>query len=127
MSRDVSGSNRKFTAEGISFRVAADANFTEMISKFENSMIATSGKNMRKMVKRVTSREGVVLVTNAAERDVLKSFAEQLDPVAFTYTNAAGDKYRCTGSLEIENNETEENRTTCQVLPDEDWTTFLGA
>jgi len=126
MPYDVSGSLRKFTVEGVPFRVAADANLTETISKFENSMIATSGKSMRKMMKRPPIREGLVLVTNSVERDVLKGYAEQLEPVAFSYTNAAGDTYRCEGTLEIENNETEENRTTCQVLPDDDWTLFAG-
>jgi len=126
MPRDISGSNRKLTVEGISFNVAADANFTEMVSRFENSIIPTSGKGMRKMVRRVTTTEGVVLVTNSADRATLKSFSEALDLLQLTYVNAAGDTYRCTGALEIENNETEENRTSCQLLPQDDWTLFQG-
>lgn len=123
-SRKLAGSIRKLTIEGISFDVAADANITETFTAWENSMIPTSGGSMRKMVKRVPMREGIVLVTDADEREVLKSFAEGLDLVKVTYTNAAGDSYRCEGTIEIENNETEENRTSVQVHPQGDWTKF---
>ena len=123
---DTAGSIRKLTIEGIPYRVAADANITETLTQFENSMIATSGRAMRKMIKRVPIREGVVLVTNGAEREALKAAAESVDDLKISYTNAGGDTYRCEGTIEIENNETEENRTTCQVHPREDWTFFAG-
>jgi hypothetical protein len=126
MANDISGSNRAFTIEGISFRVAADANFTEMISQFENSMVPTSGRAMRKMVKRILTREGIVLVTNADERQLLIDFAESLDDLKISYTNAAGDQYKCEGTIEIENNETEENRTSCQVHPRDRWTPIVA-
>ncbi|MHA1288294.1 MAG: hypothetical protein ACTSPB_12895 [Candidatus Thorarchaeota archaeon] len=122
MSRDIAGTNRKFTSNGVSYRIAADANFTETITAFENSMIASSGQAMRKMVKRVPSREGIVLLTNADERENLIADSESLDLGKFSYTNAAGDEYKCEGTIEIENNETEENRTTCQIHPVDRWT-----
>lgn len=127
MAKFISGSLRKLTIEGISFNVAADANLTETFTTFENSMIASSGRALRKMMKRVPMREGLVLLTDAAERETLKSFAESLDDLKVSYTNAAGDTYRCSGTIEIENNETEENRTTCQVHPREDWTAFISS
>ena len=92
--KKIGGSIRKLTIEGISFDVAADANFTEVFTNYENSMIATSGGAMRKMLKRIPSVEGVVLVTDSDERLVLKDFAEGLDLVKITYTNAAKDSYR---------------------------------
>lgn len=120
------GSNRKFLYNGTSFDVAADANFTEIITAFENSLIATSGKNMLKQVKRPTTREGVVLITDGSEREILKDGAESGDNVPMSYTNAAGDTYRCQGQIEIENNETEDNRTTVQILPEDKWSPFLA-
>lgn len=126
MARDLSGSIRKLTIEGIAYNVAADASFTEIITRFENSMIATSGSSMRKMMKRVPTVEGVVLITNQSERGQLKSFAEGLDLLQISYVNAAGDTYRCEGTIEIENNETEENRTNCVIHPKDDWTPFEG-
>jgi len=122
--KKIGGSVRKLTIEGISFDVAADANFTEIFTNYENSMIATSGGAMRKMLKRIPSVEGVVLVTDSDERLVLKAFAEGLDLVKITYTNAAKDSYRCEGTIEIENNETEENRTSTTIQPVGDWTKF---
>jgi len=126
MANDISGSLRKLTIEGISYNVASDANFTEMLTSFENSMIASSGKNMRKMVKRVKTVEGVVLLTNADERIALIAVAESIDDLKLSYTNAAGDTYKAEGTIEIEAHETEENKTNCIMLPRGDWTAFVG-
>lgn len=126
MAKDTSGSNLGCTIEGISFRVMADANITETVTKFENVAVATSGPAIQKKTKRITIREGIVLGTNAAEREQLKTFAESLDWLQCSYTNAAGDNYQCEGLVEVENNETEENRTTLQIQPRTDWTLFEG-
>ena len=122
--KKVAGSIRKFTIEGISFDVAADSTFSETFTTYENAMVATSGKGMRKMTKRIPAVEGVVLITDADERLVLKDFAEGLDNIKITYQNAAQDSYRCEGTIEFENNETEENRTSCTIQPAGDWTKF---
>jgi hypothetical protein len=124
MANDVVGSLRKLSIEGIPFRVAADANFSETVTVFENSMIATSGRAMRKMTRRVPMTEGIVLIVNEAERQNLKSFAESIDDLKVSYTKASGDTFKCEGTIEIENLETEEGRLTCQVHPREDWTPF---
>jgi hypothetical protein len=125
VAKNVSGSNRKFTVQGIPFNVAADANISETITAFENSMIASSGQGMRKMMKRIPVREGIVLLTNSAERELLIGFSEGVDDLQISYQNAAGDVFSCEGSLEIENNETEENRTSCQVQPRDGWTALI--
>lgn len=122
--KKAAGSIRKLTIEGISFDVAADATFSEVFTIFENAMIPTSGAAMRKMTKRIPTVEGVVLITDADERLVLKDFAEGIDNVKITYQNAATDSYRCEGTIEIEGNETEENRTACTIQPAGDWTKF---
>ena len=122
--KKIGGSLRKLTIEGISFDVAADADFTEIFTNYENAMIPTSGGAMRKMTKRIPAVEGVVLITDADERLVLKDFAEGLTLVKTTYTNAATDSYRCEGTIEIESNTTDENRTTCTIQPVGDWVKF---
>jgi hypothetical protein len=126
VAKNIVGSLRDFQVNGISYRVAFDANLTEIFTKFENSLIATSGLSMRKMMKRVPSREGMVLITNSAEREQLKLFAESTEDLEMSYTTAAGDTYSAVGTFEIENNESEENRTTLQLLPNDDWTLFEG-
>jgi len=123
---DVTGTLRKLTIEGISFNVAADADISEVMTNYEVTRIPTSGPSMKKMVRRIPAREGIVLITNAAERENLKSFAEQIADVKVSYTNAAGDEYKCEGSIEVENNTTQENRTTVRVDPKEDWTAFIA-
>jgi len=124
MAKDVTGSLRKFTVEGISYRVAADANVTRKASNVENEMVATSGKSMQKKTRVVPSAEGFDLICNSEETETLKVFAEGLDLVKVTYTTAAGDQYRCTGQISIEGHESETGKVTVTVLPEEDWTSF---
>lgn len=124
MPKDVTGSIRKFTVEGISFRVMADSNFSRRPINVENTMIATSGKAMQKKTRMVPALEGVVLAVNAEEMESLKSFAEGLEPIKVTYQTAAGDEYRCTGQINIEAHESEEGRATVTVAPQDDWTAF---
>ena len=124
MSRDVSGSIRKFTVEGVSFRVTADTNVSRKPTNVTNEMIPTSGTSMQKKTRVTPQAEGFNLAVNAEEMESLKSFAEGLDLVKVTYETAAGDQYRCTGQIELEANESEEGKVTCTVLPDTDWTMF---
>lgn len=126
MANDIAGTPRRLSIEGESFRFSADANLTEQFTLYENSMLATSGKAMRKMVRRVTEVTGVTLRTNSEERARLKEFAESIDDLKLSYTNIAGDTYRAVGTIEIENNETEENTTTVQLLPNLDWSLDVG-
>lgn len=127
MGIDISGTPNSLTIDGIAYRLAGDVNITEIFTAWENSLIPSSGRAMRKMMRRTPNREGVVLLTNAEERDNLKAQAESLTNLKLSYTNRAGDTYKCEGIIEIENNETEENRTTIRLLPVEDWTTFLAS
>lgn len=117
---DTAGSMRSFSVEGIPFRCFADSNFTEIFTNYENSMIATSGRAMRKMVKRVLSVEGVTLATNGAERAYLKAFAETTKDLRIVYENAAGDTITILGAIELENNESEENKTSVKIFPVEE-------
>jgi hypothetical protein len=122
---DAAGTPRSFSIEGIDFRLAADVNITKMLSRFENSMIATSGISMRKIVRRVPTGEGFVLIANGAEQENLKSWAESLDDLQFSYTTAGGDTYRTVGTFNIDNTETEENRCPIVVHPRDDWTAYI--
>lgn len=118
------GSIRKFTVEGISFDIAADANISRKPTRYETSMVATSGKSMPKKVRIVPAAEGIVLVINTEEELALKSFSESLTPLKISYENAKGDVFRCEGSLEIEAVESEEGKANCTALPVDDWTAF---
>jgi hypothetical protein len=123
---DVTGTLRNVTIEGISYRAAADTNVTFMVSKFENSVIPTTGKGMKKKVRRTPAMENVVLICNPVEIDQLRVFADSLEDLKFAVTLADGSLYRGEGAIEVENVETEENRVTCQLLPVGDWTPFTA-
>lgn len=121
---DVFGTIRKVTLDGPSYDVPADVDVTETGSGFENSLIATSGRNFLKQVKRAEIREGVVLLLNDQEMDVLTALAEQQTPFPMSYQTAGGSTKRATGWIEFTNRTTAEGRATLILLPQGKWSTF---
>lgn len=119
------GTIAKFMIEGNSYSVAGDADFSEIITKFENSLIVTSGKSIIKQEKRSQDVSDVVLVTNGNDREQLRAFADSGDELSMSYTSRVGDVYRFTGTFNIDTNTTMESRTTLSVLPTEDRTPNL--
>lgn len=126
MAKDISGTLLKVTLDGITFDVAADTNVTETGSGVENEGVPSSGRNMRKMTKRVQTREGITLLANGDERELLQSLSERRADFPMSYTTAAGDVYRAQGWIEFENRETEENRATIQMHPRNGWDAFVA-
>lgn len=122
----VAGAIKKVTLDGVTFTVAGDANITEVGSRYENSVIPTSGDNMRKMVKRAETREGVTLIIGGRDRELLRTLADRTTDFPMSYETAAGDIYRATGWIEFENRETEENRATIKMFPRQEWSAFLA-
>lgn len=123
---DVSGSLRKVTLDGVTFDVFGDTNISATPSAFENTSVPTSGRNMRKMMKRSEIRESVTIVANGAEQEALKELAERLTDFPMSYETAGGDVFRATGWIEFESHETEENRATIQMHPRQSWEAFLA-
>ncbi|MCK5127579.1 MAG: hypothetical protein KAR42_15085 [candidate division Zixibacteria bacterium] len=124
---DTGGSIRKVTLDGTAFDVFADSNFSETITRFENDRIPTSGRNIKKMTRRVPKVESVVLAANGEEKQVLILLGETTVDFPMSYETAGGDVYRTTGSIEVENRETEELRATVQLHPSTHWNPFLAA
>jgi len=118
------GTPRAFSIDGIGFDVAADVNISRLLSTYENSRIATSGKSMSKKVKRIPTAESIVLVTTEVEKLQLVSLSDQLADVKFSITWVSGDVVKCEGSFNIEGDESEENRTTIVVSPADRWTLY---
>lgn len=123
---DTAGSNRSLQIEGIPFRIAADANLSKILTKYENSMIPTSGISMRKVIRRTTALEGLIIIANGAEQENLKSFAESLNDLQINYTTAGCDTYRTVGTISIDAAETEENRVNTTVHPRDDWKAYIA-
>jgi hypothetical protein len=127
MAKDIAGSIRKVTLDGVTYDAAADTNISEVGSAYQNESVPAPGRNMRKMTKRAENREGIVLLCNASERDALKALADRTTDFPMSYETAAGDVYRATGWIEFENRETEENRASVQMHPRKSWQSFIGA
>ncbi len=123
---NVSGTPRGVMIEGINFNTAGDTNVVQIFTVFENTMNPSSGNAYRQMTKRVPSYESVVLMTNADDREQLKFFAESTDLVNMSITLRSGDTYATRGTIEVENNETEQSRVTLQMLPEDDWVAFIA-
>lgn len=123
---DIAGSIRKVTLDGITFDALGDANIKEVGSKWENTSIVTSGRNVRKMMKRSEDREGITLAANGVERDMLKDLAERTTDFPMSYTTASGDTYKASGWIEFESRETETNTATIKMIPRDGWHSFLN-
>jgi len=128
MSRN-SGTIEKFTLNGVTYDVPADINITFNRSSFEIEGVATSGRTMFKMTRRVPTMEGIVLITDASEAEALKDVAESLADATIAVTLVDGTVYRTTGKINYESWETEENRSTITVIPAKTknaWTPFIA-
>ena len=116
MGDTIVGTIQSVTLDGITFDVFPDSNIKENASLYKNEAVATSGANLRKMTKQVTSRESVVIAANGQELDILKAMAENPGDITLSYMTAAGDVYRAKGWIELENRETEENKATIALF-----------
>lgn len=124
--RNLSGSIRSVEIDGVAYNVMADADAAQAVSEFENTATATSGDNMMKMVKRALTYEGIDLATNADERVALQAIASSLEDVTLAFTNAANDRYVATGRINVEANQTADNKTTVILLPRNQWQPVIG-
>jgi hypothetical protein len=127
MAFDTVGSALKFTIEGQSFRLAADVNITKILNTFANEMVPSSGEAMLKKTKRIPTGEGFVLLVNSEEAEDLEAFADSINDLKISYTNAAGDEFKCEGIIEFENLESEEGRAAVQVHPRAKWTSIIAS
>jgi hypothetical protein len=117
------------TLDGIPFDVPGDINITINLSPFETEGVPSSGRTMFKMTMRNPMAEGVTLLTDPSEQEVLRGFAERLESFPMAITLADGSVVRTTGRINFENVETESNQSTIQLLPDtslEAWEYFVA-
>lgn len=126
MAKDIVGSFVKVVLNGHTFRVAADANVSRTPSAFTNEAIATSGGNVRKMIKRVEEWEGVTLFANGDEAEDLASMTEGLPDITMSGTNAAGDTYRSTGWINFDKHTSEDGKAEIKMMPRTGWEPFIN-
>jgi hypothetical protein len=115
---NISGTPRKLTIAGTTFKVPGDFNATMNFSPFETEGIATSGGTMFKMTLRVPTGEGINLICNDDEETLLNNIAQRRDNYSIAVTLASGKTMVTTGKINYENLETEENRASIILIPD---------
>ena len=123
---DTIGSIKRVVLDSLTFDAMADANFSEVGSRWQSESVATSGRNMHKMTRRPKSVESVVLACNATEREVLEELADRTIDFPMSYETADGSVMRSEGWIEFENRETEESRATIQLHPRDKWEAFIA-
>lgn len=124
-----SGTVRRVTINGATYDVPADINITFNRSSFTTEGVATSGRTMFKMTRRVPTMESVVLMTDPSEAEALRAVAESLADATIAVELADGSTYRTSGKINYENWETEENRSAIVIIPSkvkDAWTPFIA-
>ena len=122
----ISGSIRNVTIDGVSYDVLGDSNFSEVGSQYMNEAVPTSGKNIRKMTRRVQSVSSVIIACEGSEKGRLETISDSNQDVSMSYETANGDVFRCDGFIEFESRETDENRGTLTLIPRDKWSPFLA-
>jgi hypothetical protein len=122
MAKRIVGTPRKFTINGISFDVDAEASISWSATIWENSMLPTSGKGIMKKVKRIPSMESVTLVVSMEEVDMIRVMSDELKEHKFGVVFADGSEAKAEGAIVPEQYESGEGKFTIQVQPSGDWT-----
>jgi hypothetical protein len=120
------GSIRKVVIDGVTYDVIGDANAKHNASRFETEGVATSGKTMMKMKKRVPTIESVDLATFPADMVALKAKAESLADVTLSIEYADGSIFKSSGRINFESWESESGKSAVMLIPSKDWTEFLA-
>ena len=122
----VVGTINKAVLNGISFDVMADSNVTFNRSQFEREGVATSGRTLQKMTKRVQTLEGLTLGVTPDEMELLKSISDGIADVTMSITLADTSVYKATGAVYFENYESENGQASVTLIPKNDWTAFTA-
>jgi len=121
------GSMRQLQLDGTPFNVPGDIDVAEMVSQ-ETEGIKHSGGTMYKVTSKVADREGIVIVCDDDDWELLRALGKRaLDgesPYPCSYTNASGTTYVCTAHINIESRQTAENKATIKIIEDQGWEKF---
>jgi hypothetical protein len=122
----VVGTLLNVTISGVTFPVAGDADASHILSRFEKTVLPTSGRSVMQMTKRVPALESLVLLTTPLEAENLRNFANSTEWLNYSFTLADGSSYSSVGTINLENRETATGRTTISMFPEVDWVLFAA-
>ena len=122
----VAGSGKKLTLDGTTFRLPADAEINTKFGDFDSEVIATSGEGLRKMTKRPQMADGVDVVVDAAEKELLITLSERTDAYPLSYKDASDDLYTSKGGISIDDSSIQDGKVTIKILPIQKWEIFAA-
>ena len=120
------GSIKRVAVNGTAYDAAADSNLTQNPPKMIEG-IATSGKTMMKVTRQVATVESITVIADGLDYQLLLTAVENAangETYPISYTEASGDVYRATGTINLESRETETGAATITFIPEGDWTFF---
>ena len=124
MSTGIVGTLQSCSVAGMSFDVMADANLSLIRGVFSNEAVPTSGRNLRKMVKRVETFKNLAIACEPTEAEILKAYGENQQDVPLVIVLADGSMYTAPGWIEFENMETETGKGLVTMHPRTSWEAF---
>lgn len=96
----ISGSPRGVSVDGIPYNVAGDANIAQN-PREETESQPHSGGNMQKVTLMPANAEGIKLILDVSEYNVLVGQTQGLDPITLTYTTRDGSVFTTTGRVTL--------------------------
>lgn len=120
----VAGSAKKLTLDGTTFRLPADADINTKFGDFESEVIPTSGEALRKMTKRPQMADGVDVIVDASEKELLIALSERTDAYTISYKDAANVLYTSKGGISIDDSSSQDGKVTIKILPIQRWDIF---
>lgn len=113
----VSGSIRKVLLDGLSFNAAGDANVAKT-PVVEKEAVPHSGGNMIKRTKASGNVESVKLLCTPTEYETLEGIADGLGSFPMSYEMADGSVWRTSGTVSLDNYESEEHSVEVTMIPE---------
>jgi hypothetical protein len=123
---EATGTLRKVTLDGVTFNVRSDTNINFKRTDFQKEGIATSGKTLIKMTKRIQDIESVDLGVTPDELEDLRVKADSLTEMPMSLELADGSIYRSTGHITFDAYESESGKVSLHLIPTGEWTPFLA-
>jgi hypothetical protein len=120
----VSGSSKKLTLDGVTFRLPMDADINIKFGDYESDLISTSGEAIRKMTKRPQMADGVDVSVDAAEKALLIALSNRTDAFTIAYKDAANVLHTSRGGISIDDSSSQDGKVTIKILPLDKWEIF---
>ena len=125
--KQISGSTRKLSLNGVTYGVAADADISSKLSKFAKEVMQTSGEPMIKYTLQNQEKTGFDVLANGDQKEELQEFAESFDLITVVYADRAGNEYHCKGTIMVGDSTSQDNKVPISVFPiDGNWTYIPG-